>query len=123
MKRDLDLIRDILLHVEAIDPEEPYIMEWEGFEGYTDLEVHEHVKLLIDSGYVEGGYSKSSARHISHVEANRLTMEGHDFLDDMRNDTVWKKTKTKIRETTGSASLAVVKQVAQTLAQAMVMGG
>jgi len=52
-----------------------------------------------------------------------LTWEGQDFLDDIQNETVWKKTQAQIKKTTGTASLEMVKEVAKTFVREMVLGG
>ena len=121
MKRDFDLIREILLRVEQVDPEEPYIFRWE-IDGYSEPVVLEHVKLLIDAGYVEGNYELSTAYHVMGTIVSRLTMKGHDFLDTMRDDTVWNRTKSKIQKATGTTSLEIVKEVAASIARTMILG-
>ena len=39
----------------------------------------------------------------------RLTWAGHEFLDQVRSDTVWEKTKALVLKNTGSLSLEAVK--------------
>ena len=43
----------------------------------------------------------------------RLMNPGHDMLAAIRDDTVWNRTKTKVNSTVGSASLEIMKGVAE----------
>ena len=38
-----------------------------------------------------------------------LTWQGHEFLDAARNDTIWRKAKKKVLETTGGLAFDVLK--------------
>jgi hypothetical protein len=97
LKRDFDLIRDILLQIEAA-PANSRRFRIRIPEKDQDV-VDEHVELLIESGLVDG-----APRHVSgapmyveiEVMVTRLTWEGHDFLSSMRDDTIWRKAKTEI---------------------------
>jgi hypothetical protein len=42
----------------------------------------------------------------------RVTNSGHDFLDSVRDDKVWSKTKRQLTKVGGSAALDVVKATA-----------
>jgi hypothetical protein len=112
MKRDLDLIREILLHIESgqeydgtrefcsTTPEEM------GLTGYTPEEFFYHCTLLIEDGYIDG------AATIVNIVVRRLTSRGHDFLDDIRDPGVWKKVKTQLGGLPGVA-LTVVAELAK----------
>jgi len=41
-----------------------------------------------------------------------LTWEGHDFLDKIRENTMWNRTKTNIKENALPMTLEVIKSVA-----------
>lgn len=110
MKRDWDLLRKQLTDIEegsdvlAEIPNEP---KWTDDLTQQDYEravkeyklfedrIAGHLKLLIDSGYVDGlTVLRGVDNHISFgVHAPRLTMAGHDLLDTMRSSTVWEKIK------------------------------
>ncbi|WAG08148.1 DUF2513 domain-containing protein [Aeromonas jandaei] len=100
MKRDWDVIRDILLKIEneedlfASIPEQP---KWN-----NDLSVEEnikaeeeclkaenllcgHLEILIESGYIDGlQVSRTSHRWTWGIFGPRLKMAGHDLLDTLR---------------------------------------
>ena len=107
MKRDMDLVRSILLEVEKST--HPMGMLNLELPGQDQTVISYHVMLLKEAGLIEATNLTSSAGYS--WKARRLTWEGHEFLDNARSDTVWKKTKSKISDAVGSASLEVVKQV------------
>jgi len=41
-----------------------------------------------------------------------MTSQGHDYLDAIRNDGIWQRTKEAVAETGGSAALEIIKAVA-----------
>jgi hypothetical protein len=89
MKRDMDLIRKIMLEIEQnADP-----MAWVKIDipDHSATEVSYHIKLLYEQGLVEAN-DCSDLGGIS-WKAKNLTYEGHDFLDAARSDTVWNKAK------------------------------
>ncbi|MDQ0228596.1 DUF2513 domain-containing protein [Metabacillus niabensis] len=100
MKRDMDLIRKILLVTEEKDSiYSPMPLE---IEGYTALEILYHFNLLKEVGFITGQIMDAQP----HVYT--LKWEGHNFLDNARNETIWKKTKEFIKEKGDSASFQVV---------------
>ncbi|GAL27696.1 hypothetical protein JCM19239_3300 [Vibrio variabilis] len=112
MKRDMDLVRDILLYLE----EKP---SWVGtitnqLEGRRhDLAWHYHCMMLIDAGLVEGKViPKSTTGDSFTVRVNALSWSGHELLETIRNDTVWSKTKLRIKQTSGTMSIEMIKSVA-----------
>lgn len=51
-----------------------------------------------------------------------MTWDGHEFLDKIREDTVWNKTKDLIKEKGLPMALEVVKNVATTMITVMTQG-
>ena len=77
MKRDLDLIRHILLEIEK----EPYtgdILQLD-IEGYTPEQINYHILLLADAGLIEVMEASYLGRRA--FAPIRLTWEGHEFLE------------------------------------------
>ena len=115
MVRDMDLVRAILLAAEQLVPgERPDSVS--SIPGYDQLIFAGHVELLKEAGFVEAAVARASGVGAVEARVDRLTWEGHDFLDAIRSDTVWAKTKSTIASTLGSASLEVVKAVAVSIA-------
>lgn len=107
MKRDMNLIRKILLRIESDDdinvdcPEEKLAF---------------HLLFLTEQGFIRGIAVQEALdgppqiqRTMSYV---RLTAAGHDFLDTIRDETVWKKTQEKVSTVGGAVAINVLVAVA-----------
>ncbi len=94
MKRDFELIRTILCEVECWAPDaRPGSVEYSG--QYEQCMVDEHVALLIGAGLLDGQILRGMDG-LHGVVIFRLTWDGHDFLDSMKDETVWAAAKEKI---------------------------
>jgi hypothetical protein len=114
VKREPDLIRDVLLQVEASGHEGVQKFVSHEFDGPT---IAYHVRLLHDAGYIAGVIKPHFAGNIvCHISG--MSWEGHDLLDAIKNDTVWAKTKATIKEKGGGATIEVIKAVAMNYAKA-----
>jgi hypothetical protein len=109
MKRDMDLLRAILIRIEEHDfkREDPFINK--AFEGYEERIVQSHINLLYKAGFIEAmNFSSAAGEEYS---PTGLTWEGHDFLDAARNDTVWNKVKTDTLKYGGGVPMEVLKDL------------
>ena len=111
MKRDWELIREILLCVEeqdrTHDPKCVYAAR--------PNELLYHEKLLIEAELIEDLRETSNAfgaLPVPGVPTARLTWQGHDFLDAIRDDAVWNRTKDQATKSGGAITLAVLTQLA-----------
>jgi hypothetical protein len=112
MERDMDLIRHLLLFV-ANDPRfdglsmlSPEIPSDFGVDHYSLDQVTYHIGLLIEAGFLKGAVGPV----VPYV--SRLTWQGHEFLDDIRDQTIWVKTKERIHGLS-SVALSVVSEIAK----------
>ena len=108
MKRDFNLIRALLLEIERSE-EMVFTTELQ-IEGYDSAQIAYHAALLADAGLIVGGDSSTTAGPRFNIE--RLTFEGHDFLDAIRAPSVWRKTRDRIAQAGGGFVLTVVKETA-----------
>ena len=92
MRRDWDTIREILTRLEDL-PNTDAMLRLSDFPSDRSYECSYHVELLVDAGLVEGGMSETLGRGPKDFFARRLTWSGHEFLDAIRSDNVWNKTK------------------------------
>ena len=109
MKRNMDLVREILLRIEATEPGKAIRLD---DSGYGEEEIGLHVELMIEHGLIEGKTIPSSdgpAHRILKYWIERMTWEGHDFLNAARHDSIWKKAKAKCLEATGGLAFDVLK--------------
>ncbi len=91
MKRNMDLVRAILLFVENQDVNSG---QYENItlDGYTPMEVMMHVKIM--EGY---GLLQDCTYYLrGNTTVRTITWEGYDYLDKVRDNTIWKKTKDTI---------------------------
>ena len=108
MKRDMELVRQILLQVEQAenDPNEWIDLS---FDQWSHEVVSYHCKILNDARLIE-------AQDLSDLSGSdwrplALTWEGHEFFDAARNDTVWNKAMTSLKEKSMTVPFEVLKAV------------
>jgi hypothetical protein len=108
MKFSLDLIRVILLQIEA--QPRGFIEEQIFLDDYSNDEVVYHLVLMMDKGLIEGFIHPSFGQYTPVVLVKRMTWAGHDFLDACRNEERWTKAKEIFRKLDG-VTFDVIKQV------------
>lgn len=86
MKRDMELIRSIML--EAEKSQDPYELIDPKIEGHNELEISYHIALLDDAGLLHG--HDRSAIGIFRWSAGPLTWAGHEFVEAARDESIWK---------------------------------
>ena len=98
MKRDMDLIRDILIRIED-DPQMDGTREFYfptaqdmGFPDRSSEEVAYNFSLLVEEGFVNG-----AASAFLPIIVRSLTWRGHEFLDNIKDAGIWKKTKERLK--------------------------
>lgn len=127
MKRDMDLIRDLLFNIEEDkNINGKYVLSDADFSN-IDADpnaVQYHLRLLLDAGYIEGRDlladtpSENDTFNVmrqgtgSQIAVERLTWEGHEFLDTVRDNQVWQKTKGYLQNV-GGVGIDVLKEVAK----------
>ena len=118
MERNLDLIREMLITVsKSRNPVDVGVFV---SEKTSRDEVVFNLRLAREAGLIEANVFYAD-NEVFDAEITRVTWEGFDYLETVKNDTVWKKTKAKIAQTIGSASLELVKKVASKVAEQIVM--
>jgi len=97
MKRNLDLVRDILLEIE----QQPDRHTWFSlqFEGVTLQEIDQHLLLLQDAGFIH--LTRKTSSNEDTVFAARLTWQGHEFLEAVKSDERWDRLKAAMSGTGG----------------------
>lgn len=105
MKRDWDLVRLVLLDFEEGHRGYELCLA----EGYDMPAISAHVRMLEDGGFIEG--VAWSAGGFGFPANPILTWTGHDFLAAIRDEGVWKKTKSRIAGV-ASVTFDIVKGVA-----------
>jgi len=143
MRRDKELIRKLLLIVEA--PESHLQMSRDPFErhdvppkptGYVRIEnpggmdnITAHFDLLIEAGFLRGGLVEGEPEFDQHRDGivaqcflfNDLTItwNGYEFLDSIRDPEVWKRTEAAAAKV-GGVGLSVLLELAKAVAKQLV---
>lgn len=111
MKRDMELVRRILFAIES---------EYKGVSicnlsvpEYDLVTIAEHCKIMYEKGLInEYKPVQADGTPVLAFWVGNLTWEGYDFLDKIREDTVWNKTKGFIKDKALPMTLDVIKEIA-----------
>lgn len=121
MKRDLELVKLILEYFEAKS-------DWQGekevaIAGYEQKLVDYHIQIMYEAGLINAEVAATAAGRIYDAIPFRLTWEGHEFLDNIKDKARWKKIKQTIKDKGGSFAFELVKKLAYKLAEQQLFGG
>ncbi|ARQ13149.1 hypothetical protein NXC12_PD00037 (plasmid) [Rhizobium etli] len=115
MKRDMDLIRLLMLKLEALPmrPGGAYIISHDNDEvqipEYSGDEIAYHLRLIQQAGFVTSSNFKPMSGGITF---SGFSWEGHDFLDSVRDPEIWQKTEGALKQA-GGFSLDLAKALAK----------
>lgn len=115
MKRDMDLIRRLLIVLEEKPGPELLRVADISAEGYSAGEIQYHLNLMFQAGLVNGEdvRSTTSSRLIK-VMAFDLTWQGHEFLEAVRDPEIWREAKAGAARA-GTASIEFIWGMAKVL--------
>jgi hypothetical protein len=114
VKRDMDLIRKIVLAVE--DAPTGYAPKL-AFDGYDNETVSYHAYLMIQAGLATGVEVTHQRSPGPEAILTGLTWEGHEFADAARDETRWKKAMGIVQEKGGAVGFDVLKDLLSHLAK------
>jgi hypothetical protein len=108
MKRDMDLIRNILLFIEEKADVPPKTVKADDLLDLNDNPaiIAMHLELLRDGGFIEIRQMPNKQ-----YEVLRITLAGYEYLDNIRNAKIWRNVRDKIG-VLGGASFEIIKAVA-----------
>lgn len=114
MKFDIDCVRNILLCIESNDFGNELLIDdlVARLPAYSHDELEYTCLKLLDGGFLD--VTTAHCLGCSHpvvVRIHEITFSGHEFLDKIKSDTVWTKTK-NIAGNIGSFSLNTIKEIA-----------
>jgi hypothetical protein len=98
MQRNMDLVRDLLLEIDndpRLDGLRWFPADNISIDGYSPEEISYHLTMLIEAGYVTGQLAMDAPL------ISKLTWQGHELLDDIRDPDIWAKTKEKAKMIAG----------------------
>jgi hypothetical protein len=94
MKRNMDLIRDILIELESCQFNPESIIDKLVGKGYGKRDIYYHNYLIYQSGLIEGyqNYKEITAYHehwkFPPIMPTILTWKGHDFIRQIQNQPI-----------------------------------
>ena len=115
MKRDLDLVRQLLLQIEGLPAGPPAQYRASEIE---DPVLLAHFELVIASGLVNGKISRSQSSRGDVISISGLTWEGHEWVEMVRSQSVWNETKSMLLESGGALTYELTKIAAMTILRA-----
>ena len=104
MKRDMNLVRLLLLVVEGGDPKPD-------MSAYNQKQQAYHMAKLIEAGLVRGGVVRDRSGGVCGASAVELTWEGHEFLDAARSEKVWNRALSKAKSEGIEISISILKEL------------
>jgi hypothetical protein len=105
MKRDMELVRRVLLNVEAGHASS-------AISGYDADAIKYHMALVIETGLAEGAILKGGNADMgipAAVVIKKLTWAGHDFIDAIASDSSWVKVKDFLKDSGKQLTIDTVK--------------
>lgn len=117
MRRDWELVRKILIKLEEQETALGQLFP-DAITGYDAENVCYHMKLLDQAGLIEARSMAALGDPASCV-ALSLTWDGHEFLHNIKRDTIWNKVKGIAREKGLDLSVDVIKIAAKLAIQSV----
>jgi hypothetical protein len=101
MKRDMNTVREILLKISDAPAKADQSILVDERSPEEEKKILYHVALLNDAGLITGEALSGLDMETPIWTDLDLTWEGHDFLDAVRDPTLWQKTKEGVEQAEG----------------------
>ncbi|MEN6519297.1 MAG: DUF2513 domain-containing protein [Methanospirillum sp.] len=112
MRMEIDLIRELVLKIEACTDREG--IGNITIPGYSRDQIAYHVYLLNDAGFIKAVLCDSSTIPEAYVILG-LTWDGQNFLKNVQNDTIWDQVKARAGQLGGEVSIMILGRLAEAL--------
>jgi hypothetical protein len=114
MKRDMDLIRSILLRIESTEMPRDRV-------DFSDLEapktiINSHLGLLSQAGLISLD-AWNPADDVWAVYGNSLTWEGHEFVGLLHKDSIWSEAMQDVVGSIGSFTITLLRETLMQVAR------
>ena len=120
MKRNMDLVRLILLEIENIYRSTAiYNLT---IDGYDAEMIAYHCKIIHEAGLISDYKAQYADNKLYGFGVGSITWDGNDFLDKIRDDSQWKKIKDAITEKGLPMVIETIKLVANAFISTAVTG-
>ena len=115
MKRDLDLVRQLMLQIEALPAAPPVQYRMSEIE---DPVLLAHLELLIEGGLVNGRISRSQGTRGDVISVSGLTWHGHEWVEMVRSQSLWNEVKSAVLDGGGVLTFELTRAMATKLLRA-----
>jgi DNA-binding transcriptional ArsR family regulator len=109
MKFDKEIMREILLEIERSDQDPRLTVDLSSIK-QSPILVAYHIQLMYEAGIIEAVDQSSMSQYA--WQAQRLTYQGHELLDAIRDPDIWNKTKAAAQKV-GGAGLNFIWELAK----------
>lgn len=115
MKRDMDLVREILIQIEkhGCTPTKLTI------DGYSDEQIGFHISLMGDGGLLETQDVTSRTSQSRQGVPIKMKWAGYEFLDLSRNNEIWQEAKQKGVQKAIGLPFDIIKLILTTITKTM----
>lgn len=110
MKRDMDLVRDILC--ELGDSDRPLNASVFTSDVHGPSEVVYHFEIMDEAGLIKTDIERAAGGDIINARAISLTWAGNEFLASIADDDVWKNVKKTVAKKLIDAPIEVFSRLA-----------
>ncbi len=121
MNRDKDLLRSLMIEI-VDDPNSKKDFYFFFDDEKDDLRREYHLDLLIEVAFLnlkselvqQQGRGGTAIRHriVRRGVSVSATSSGHDYVDAIRDEGIWAKTKTAVAQNGGNATIAIMRDLA-----------
>lgn len=121
MKLNLDCMRDVLIEMEKAEYGEPLYPKhiYDALPRYSEDEIDYSIVKMNEAGFIKASIHSHVGYDYTIVRLDDITYQGHQFLANIRSDTIWNDVK-EVSKKVGSNSLQAVTQIATSIITALI---
>jgi hypothetical protein len=113
MKRDMELIRKMVL---AIEDEPSGFAPHFNFDAFTSEHIGSHAHLMNQAGLATGSNVTHTGSIGPEAVLTALTWTGHEFAAAARNESIWKQAMKSLKDKGMTVTISVLVQLLSKLA-------
>ncbi|SNZ14094.1 Hypothetical protein SAMN05421503_2225 [Terribacillus aidingensis] len=118
MKRDMSIIRDLLLDIESEYTEGGFALEVTEEDDYTEEEMKYHLQLMKEAKLIKLETVLDEEEEEEELLIYGLTWDGHELLDSIREEAIWQQLVVNLKREKGSMPFSVLRKQAAKAAEA-----
>lgn len=122
MKRDMELVRKLLLEIERLHISYDLTNHDLAIESYDMYTIAYHCQIMFEKGLISSYKPIEVDGGIAGFRVGGLTWDGNDFLEKIRDNSVWHKTKETIKEKGLPLLIETIKEIANGFIAAATQG-